>query len=206
MDNIIFDAENHIYYLDGKPIPSVTTILNWKFNSMANIPIKNLEKARVRGTAVHKAIEDLENTGDYELPAEYQGYMDAYIGLKKMYGVEITSVETMVYYNNDLLDYAYAGTRDNTFNYEGKQCSGDNKTSAKLDVELVALQLSAYAIAEKQMTGITFAENRAFWIQKNGNYKFKKLENKETEWLAILGEYYINGGYKEWITTIANRK
>lgn len=59
---LVFNAENHTYELNGKPLPSVTSLLDYK-SDYVGIAATTLEKAAERGTAIHKEIEDFLKNG-----------------------------------------------------------------------------------------------------------------------------------------------
>ena len=56
--------ETHTYLYDGLMLPSVSQILGTKYrNEYASVPPAVLNNAAQRGTAVHKAIENYNNSG-----------------------------------------------------------------------------------------------------------------------------------------------
>jgi hypothetical protein len=82
---LTFDPGPHVYTLDGVPVPSVTGILRASgLVDFSGVPGAVLERARIRGTAVHQAIHYYnENDLDVrrfaiEFP-EYSGYLEAWL-------------------------------------------------------------------------------------------------------------------------------
>src|SRR4051812_21323715 len=92
MSDLEFDAESHTYRLDGKEIPSVTTIIgavvprSWEAGvrwgmRLANQGLDPTEKrdaAARLGTQVHAAFSDLANgveVDPFDLPDEAQGFL-----------------------------------------------------------------------------------------------------------------------------------
>lgn len=56
--DVEFDEKTHIYKINGTKCVSVTQLLgDMGFNDYSHIPAHILDKARIRGTYVHKAIE-----------------------------------------------------------------------------------------------------------------------------------------------------
>ena len=77
-----FDEAEHVYRLDGVVVPSVTQILRGAgmYDHLDMIPPDRLETARLRGVAVHRAIE-LYTTGRLDwstVSDEVAGYVDGY--------------------------------------------------------------------------------------------------------------------------------
>ena len=63
-----FFPETHTYLYDGLMLPSVTQILGVKYkNDYASVPPAVLDNAAKRGTAVHKAIENFNVSGYYDV-------------------------------------------------------------------------------------------------------------------------------------------
>jgi hypothetical protein len=79
---LMFDKADHAYFLDGPQVPSTTGILRDSgLIRLDYIPAFILEKARVRGTAVHALVHYL-NENDLHWPSvdpRYRGYLDAWI-------------------------------------------------------------------------------------------------------------------------------
>ena len=82
--------ETHTYIYDGVVVPSVTQMLKSKFGSKYNgVPKNVLERAAMRGTAVHKAIEDYEQQGIETDLSELRNY----IRLKEWYDFTVMDNE-----------------------------------------------------------------------------------------------------------------
>lgn len=70
---VIFDPVNHTYELNGKPVPSVTQLLDYK-SDYHGIAATTLEKAAERGTAIHKEIEEYLRNGVEGESYEFQEF------------------------------------------------------------------------------------------------------------------------------------
>ena len=67
MPSLVFNAENHLYLLDGKPLPSITQIIK-PLVDYGMVPPAVLENAANFGKAVHKLVE-LEEEGTLDADA-----------------------------------------------------------------------------------------------------------------------------------------
>jgi len=79
MSDLVFDAERHVYTLDGTALPSVTQILS-PLHDFSGVPAGVLERACLFGTAMHKTIE-LFMLGDLDtesLDPALQGCLDGF--------------------------------------------------------------------------------------------------------------------------------
>lgn len=73
MPDFQFNADDHTYTLDGKPIPSLTLLLRTLSDRiLSHIPDPEVvERARVRGTEAHKAIEAMNLGGGDRFESGY---------------------------------------------------------------------------------------------------------------------------------------
>ena len=131
----------HQYELDGEIIPSVSEILRFLAReSYADISKYILDHAAERGTAVHQAAQELDETGACEIPQEYKGYLDGYIKFLRTNKVDWELIE------KPLADRSkrYAGTLDRRGWVNGSYCTVDIKTNAVIKKTLVKAQLNGY--------------------------------------------------------------
>jgi len=83
---LLFDPGRHEYFLDGVQVPSVTEVLRASgLIDLSQIPTFILERARVRGSAVHQLVhylneEDLDWTS---VDPALRGYLDAWIAYRE---------------------------------------------------------------------------------------------------------------------------
>ena len=177
-----FDEEKHEYKLDGKVIPSVTQIMQFITDrKYENVTESILDIAKEKGTEVHESIEVYNKTGYAGISEEYKGYLDAYIKWIKDYQIDRTKLESEVKVCNKILQYA--GTVDIIYN---KENIIDIKTCSELDTKTTSVQISAYKEALKLNGYDKLKEHYILWLNKDGKYKYVKLEDKFNIFLACL--------------------
>lgn len=138
MNDLVFDKETHTYTLDGKPLISVTQLMekNGLSPNYNGVDEETLKASAERGTLIHKEIEDYIKKGEIGFTkecAEFVSYVrENNIAIK---GSEVT-------FHNDIV----AGTCDLIINSQkGYLIVADIKTTSTLHKESVAWQLSLYA-------------------------------------------------------------
>lgn len=145
-----FLPETHTYLYDGLILPSVTQILGVKYkNDYANVPSAVLNNAAKRGTAVHKAIENYNNSG-YDDGSEA---VRNFKFLQKQYGFEVLDSELPLVIFKDDMPIA-CGRLDMTMLIDGKTGIADIKTVSTLNKEKIAYQLNLYRIGLMQSYGV----------------------------------------------------
>lgn len=142
--------ETHTYLYDGLMLPSVSQILGSKFRSeYASVPPAVLNNAAQRGTAVHKAIENYNNSG-YDDGSEA---VRNFKFLQKQYGFEVLDSELPLVIFKD--DFPIAcGRLDMTMLIDGQTGIADIKTVSALNKEKIAYQLNLYRIGLMQSYGV----------------------------------------------------
>ena len=137
-----FDAVSHTYRLDGEVVPGVTSVLkSVGIIDYSFIPQEILQRASKRGTAVHLALQYLDEgcLDRTSVDVEHRGYIEAYERFVTESGFEPAHIEHRVYHPV----YRYAGTLDRTGLLNGTLTILDFKTGLVLPGH--ALQLAAYA-------------------------------------------------------------
>lgn len=105
---LIFDEAAHTYTVDGRRLPSVTTILGPIRPDFSMVPPDVLEQKRRLGTDVHLACE-LDDLGELEaVDAELQPYLDAWRAFKRDTAAVILLNERRLYHTT----LFFAGTLD----------------------------------------------------------------------------------------------
>lgn len=142
--------ETHTYLYEGIMLPSVSQILGAKFrNEYASVPPAVLDNAAKRGTAVHKAIENYNNSG-YDDGSEA---VRNFKFLQKQYGFEVLDSELPLVIFKD--DFPIAcGRLDMTMLMDGETGIADIKTVSTLNKEKIAYQLNLYRIGLMQSYGV----------------------------------------------------
>ena len=142
--------ETHTYLYDGIMLQSVTQILGVKYkNDYASVPPAVLDNAARRGTAVHKAIENYNNSG-YDDGSEA---VRNFKFLQKQYGFEVLDSELPIVIFKDDMPIA-CGRLDMTMMIDGQTGIADIKTVSTLNKEKIAYQLNLYRIGLMQSYGV----------------------------------------------------
>lgn len=169
--------ESHTYLVDGIIVPSVTQLLHRKFNKKYDgISAEVLNKAAIRGTRIHKDIEEYCRLGK---EPEYSETKD-FIFVTKKNGITVKENEIPIIL--DLGGETFAGRLDLILEAEGELAVADIKTTATLDKEYLAYQLNLYRLGAIQSYGYDI--KRLYGIHlKNGTRKAVPIPIKEAAWL-----------------------
>lgn len=142
--------DTHTYLYEGLMLPSVSRILGTKYrNEYASVPPAVLNNAAQRGTAVHKAIENYNNSG-YDDGSEA---VRNFKFLQKQYGFEVLDSELPLVLFKDDIPIA-CGRLDMTMLMDGETGIADIKTVSTLNKEKIAYQLNLYRIGLMQSYGV----------------------------------------------------
>lgn len=142
--------ETHTYLYEGLMLPSVSRILGMKYrDEYASVPPAVLNNAAQRGTAVHKAIENYNNSG-YDDGSEA---VRNFKFLQKQYGFEVLDSELPLVLFKDDIPIA-CGRLDMTMLMDGETGIADIKTVSTLNKEKIAYQLNLYRIGLMQSYGV----------------------------------------------------
>lgn len=95
---LAFDPDSHIYKLDGRVVPSVSAIMRAAGLALppAHVDPVTLERARLRGVAVHAACAHLARHGERDpaLDGDNAPYVDAFERFMQESDIDIEAVET----------------------------------------------------------------------------------------------------------------
>ena len=175
MADVKFDSEKHIYYVDGKIVPSVTQILDLlSYKEFGKIDKSTLEYASKRGTAIHEATEAIDLDMPLEVDAEIEPYVRAYINFTKDYKPTWLGVEEMIYHP----EFEFCGTIDRIGKIENKFIVMDIKTLSspdRLAYTKVCMQTYMYSMCLEDKY-----ETYALFLKKDGSYR---LFNCHEWWL-----------------------
>ena len=181
---VVFDGEHHTYHLNGNQLSGVTPIIAWLFpDTYKGIPQNVLDEAAKHGTTVHNLCElcDSLNVADEPLIIEYKQMM-ANAGLQVACSEYLVSDERYV-----------ASAIDKVLD----DCSlADIKTTSKLHVANVQLQLSIYAyLFEKMNKGKQVPHLYAIWLPKPqyGKPAIKEVSRIPAEFCERLIAAYVMG-------------
>ena len=169
-----FHEDEHLFFLDGKRLPSVTELLGpLQEESFKAIAPSVLKAAADRGTAVHEICEAMDYDLDYEelIAPDLAPYVDAYDEFLMDHSVEWLGVEAPVHFFGQ-----YAGIVDRFGYIDGDPVVLDIKTVQQPSIEqkvAVSCQLYAYDRAIKACFNCfrTPAKHYALYLKKDGTYK-----------------------------------
>ena len=179
--NVTFDAERHQYYIDEKPVPSVTQLvapLGADYDEPEDDMLElTVEAAAERGTTMHAYIEHRLTGGepeDFETPSQYGGYADAV----ELFLAEHTITPYAI--ERQLGSVSYAGTPDLTCEFDGEDAILDWKFVSQLAKSRVAAQLGGYLdLCEFN----DFFPSRLYAVQflKDGTYRLYPVDQEFAE-------------------------
>lgn len=148
MDEFRFDPDTHTYFVNEKPVPSVTqlTDIYGSLNIQEGDDMElTLEAAAERGVLLHGYLEHRFKGGDredYELPAAYEGYADAVDLFLDEHRLEPILVEAPLYGEDQ--GVVFAGTPDFVGDFDGVLSILDWKFVSRVQKTKVGAQLSGY--------------------------------------------------------------
>ena len=181
----------HTYIVDGVIVPSITQIMKIKFGKKyEGINEEVLERASIKGTAVHESIENYCKTGEIENIQEVKDFMF----LEKQYKFEVlqTEVPIILFKGNEPVS---AGRLDLVLKIGEKIGGGDIKRTSTLDKEYLAYQLNLYRIGYKQCYGVEWEFLKGIHL-KEGKRKFVDIKiNEDMAWELVND--YLEGEYNE---------
>lgn len=167
---LTFDAASHTYRWNGVIVPSVTQCLKTAgVIDYSMIPQDILQRAAIRGTAVHKACElwDLDTLDESTLDAEIGGYLEGWKAFIRDTGWSNARIEHRVYQPQ----HKYAGTFDRTGLLQGGLVCLDIKTGILLDGH--RNQLAAYTMTQPMPRRY---RRIALQLTKEGRYKIAEFK------------------------------
>lgn len=172
---LTFDEKNHLYFIDGEPLPSVSKVIEKMFGSQYDkIPKHILENASRFGTAVHEAIEFYNEEGflNYDDDPLRNHCLDEFVRLKEEHGLKITHSEQMVHFKD-----IYAGTFDALGeNKESETLLMDWKTTAKFDERHLRYQLNLYRLGYEWKHEVKIDKLLAVWLPKRQRGKVVEID------------------------------
>lgn len=166
--SVIFNEAEHTYTLNGKKLSGVTAIVKWLFpDTYTDIPESVLMKAAAHGSLIHSKCElyDTCGLGD-DLPE-----VQEYIRLKAENSLTTEANEYLVDDGKDIassIDVVFSKGEDGCYPL------ADIKTTSKIHVDNVTLQLSIYAyLFELCNKGKKVGKLYVIWLPKE---KYGKAE------------------------------
>lgn len=139
---LLFDAETHRYTVNGRAVPSVTTVLSI-LQDFGAVPAEVLARAAEFGTHVHQAVH-MSNEGTLDeasLDPALAPYLEQWRRFLTETGAIVIQSELRVFHRG----LRYAGTVDSIAEWRGSRCVIDVKTGEV--PRTVGPQTAAYAMA-----------------------------------------------------------
>ena len=175
MEGLWFKEETHQYFLDGKELISVTTLMkkHGLAPNYANVDKEFLERKARRGTIIHEEISNLIKNDEDTMFCKEVVEFDEYMQTNHM--KEIKS-EFMVH--NDVC----AGCVDLFFTQNGKKIIADIKTTSTIHKDAVAWQLSIYNFLNEEKADM----GQCFHFDPQGDLRVVDIPFKPIEEVARL--------------------
>lgn len=171
--SVIFNETEHTYTLNGKKLGGVTAIVKWLFpGTYTDIPEAVLMKAAAHGSLIHSKCELYDTCGlGNDLPE-----VQEYIRLKNENSLVTEANEYLVDDGKDIassIDVVFAKGEDDCYPL------ADIKTTSKIHVDNVTLQLSIYAyLFELCNKGKKAGKLYVIWLPKEKYGKAELMELK----------------------------
>jgi hypothetical protein len=174
---LTFFPDSHTYFVGAKEVPSVTTILKRSDDhpDYSAVPDFVLKRAGDIGTLVHETVErwckseGLLTTDDESANV----YLDGFVEFVRENDFVPLYSEVRLY-DPDLW---YAGTVDLVCLVNGVLSVVDIKTTNRLNMEYVELQLAAYQNLIEIWGDDRISDRAVIWLKKTGTYRYVKAEN-----------------------------
>lgn len=159
----------HLYLVDGVIVPSVTQLISDP-NKYKDVPPSVLEKARLKGVAVHEAIERFVKEGVRDpMIADFPELIED--KCLNPIGAEIP----VILFRKE--EPFAAGRLDLLLAGDDGCVIADVKTTAKLDIPYITLQLNYYRIGFEQSYGMEITGLAAIHLRENAKYQKINLED-----------------------------
>jgi hypothetical protein len=175
---VIFKEEEHEYWLGDKQLSGITERIGevlYGGNKYAGVPEYIMERARMRGSLIHKEIEEYCVNGILGFTDELQRFIE----LQEKYGFKVLANEYTV---TDFHKYA---TNIDLILYNGKLIKDielcDIKTTAELDREYLSWQLSINAYLLEKIINEPVIRLSTYWTRSGEIIEIERKSNEEVE-------------------------
>lgn len=185
---VLFDPEQHTYTLNGNQLSGVTPIIAWLFpNTYQGIPQSVLNKAAEYGSLVHSSCEMYDSMQIWPNNDALES-VQAYTELLINAGLRVGCSEYLVSDERNI-----ASAIDKVFTDDSL---GDIKTTSKVHIPNVQVQLSIYAWLYEMQTGRTVNKLYLIWLPKPqyGAPELRELVRIPAEVCKYVVEVYLAGG------------
>lgn len=186
-----FDSLTHSYWCEGAKLPSVTEIIKAAGLGVDydRVPPAILEEARMRGQAVHVAIDLLhqDDLDESSIDPRIRPRVDAYRRFLDETG--FVAVETERHLSCPL--YRYAGSPDAFGEIGATRIVPDWKTVSVMNLAPVALQVAGYRLLiAREYPAWRTAKGYGLQLRADGTYRLRDadLPGAEATFLAALAQ------------------
>lgn len=179
-----FNKDLHQYTFNGEILPSVSQVMS-PLSSIkyGSIDPSVLEKARVRGTGVHEAIDNYLTFGIID--DQYADYVEQFKTWINKSGMVVLANEYIV------TNGSYCGTVDLVVSDRyGKVYVVDMKVTSKIHDDLLGVQLYAYRNLVEQFVEISGCY--VLWLKPN-KYQFKPIRPDKETWEELFEKFKNEG-------------
>ena len=182
MYDLVFLEQPHTYLLEGEPIPCVSALCRFLSREIyKDTPSWRMEEAAARGTAVHKATEDLDRTGGVCIDEDYAPYVQAYAAFLHDHDVIWEMTEKSMWHP----EYRYAGTIDRYGTVDGVKTLVDLKTTYTVYKTLCGASLNLYRmILEARQKAVE--KLLILHLKKDGTYKLVTIPIDNAVPMALI--------------------
>lgn len=186
-----FYPENHVYIVNGKPLPSITNLLKNVYGDIyADINPLVLKKMADYGTAVHNELQnfiEMRKINDsVPITSNYPEVENYFNFVEPIYHIVPQLTEKVVVLYDDHGEPVAAGRFDLLCTVDGKKTLIDFKTTSTIHKQQVTAQLNMYYIAAIQ-SGYPLDEQTQLGVihLKNEKCKFTPI-------MKLNSDFYLN--------------
>ena len=180
--SVVFNKESHTYYLDGKQLSGITSLLERKLfaTKYAGVDEETLHKAAEYGSNVHEQIAEDDGADEFVL--------DEVLSYRKIITAHNLKPIAHEYLVTD--SDKYASAIDLVLeNEDGTVDLADIKTTYKLDKDYVSWQLSIYAyLFELCNPGVKVNNLYGLWLRDDKSSYEKVYRHDKDEVLRLLAD------------------
>lgn len=207
-----YDEEKHLGFYNGKPVPSVTQLVDLVYPMSENIPEERLKNAATKGTELHEGLLTLnimfDNPRQLEVciksaleetreTTKYKQELNDYLSLLRVYGLRPFDYEELIFLldeNNELICYGHydcvvQATKD--IDLGDKHLFTENylylidyKRTSSFNRQKVGLQTSIYSVAYEQMSKNFISNVYGVWF--NEGIKLIPLNRQDNSFIISL--------------------
>jgi hypothetical protein len=172
---VIFKEEEHEYWLGDKQLSGITERINdvlYGGNKYAGVPEHTMERARMRGSLIHKEIEEYYVGGILGFTDELQRFIE----LQEEHGFKVLANEYTV------TDFERYSTNIDLILYNNEDIElCDIKSTAQLDKEYLSWQLSINAYLLEKIINMPITKLSAYWTRSGEIVSIERKSNEEVE-------------------------